>query len=65
VILGGGVAICLFTFVSTSHAHLCDRPAFLFILKNAFKCIIYLFCKERTFSVNGPQFYILLLIVLL
>jgi len=30
VILGGGVAVCLFTFVGTSPGHLCDSIAFLF-----------------------------------
>jgi len=29
VILGGGVAVCLFTFVGALRGHLCDSTAFL------------------------------------
>ena len=29
VILSGGVAVCIFTFVGASRGHLCDRSAFL------------------------------------
>jgi len=29
MILGGGVAACLFTFVGASRGHLCDSTAFL------------------------------------
>ena len=32
VILGGGVAVCLFTFVGASRGHVCDSTALLFIL---------------------------------
>jgi len=32
VILGGGVAVCLLTFVGTSRGHLCDSTAFLLAL---------------------------------
>ena len=36
VILGGGVAGCLFTFVGASHSHVCDSTAFLFLYQLAF-----------------------------
>ena len=33
VILGGGVAVCLFTFVGALRGHLCDSTAFLLLLE--------------------------------
>jgi len=37
VILGGGVAVCLFTFVSASRGHHCDSTAFLFFFSSVFE----------------------------
>jgi len=36
VILGGGVAVCLFTFVGASHGHVCDHTAFFFSIHVTF-----------------------------